>query len=130
MAERNGLDHQPVDTLFGEERFDAGIIRGLGHVFVCEARLADIWPYMGEASTASEFGMRMLAASVEINGKRFTYEDFGKISVRHLNALQKLFPHVQRINNIGGSDEPEEAPKNVEGAVVTAPEGSAAATGS
>jgi hypothetical protein len=129
MAERNGLDHQPVDTLFGEESFDAGVIKGLGHVFVREARLADIWPYMGGGEGASQFGMRLLAASVEINGKRFTFEEFGKISVKHLLAIQSLFPHVQRINGIG-MDEPEEEPKNVEGAASSAPEGLVDATGS
>jgi len=130
MAAGNGRDHKPQDTLFGEETFDAGIVKGVGHVIVREARLVDIWPYMGATGvSASEFGMRLLAASVEINGKRFSFEEFGQISVKHLSQLQTLFPHVQRINGIGG--EPEEEPaKNVEGATQIAPEGSATATAS
>jgi hypothetical protein len=128
MAERNGLDRQPVDTLFGEDSFDAGVLKGLGHVIVREARLEDVWPYMG-ATGASEFGLRMLAASIEINGKRFTFEQFGKISVKHMRVLQNLLPQVQKINGLLDQEEDQE-PKNGEGAVVPAPAVSAAETGS
>lgn len=131
MAAGNGKDHSPKDTLFGEETFDAGVVKGIGHVIVREARLADIWPYMGaNGVSASEFGMRLLAASIQINGKRFTFEEFGQISVRHLSQLQSMFPHVQRINGIGVDEAEEEPPKNVEGATPIAPEGSVIATGS
>lgn len=130
MAAGNGHDPKPVDTLFGAESFDAGIINGLGHVIVREARLVDVWPYMGTATGASEFGMRLLAAAIEINGRRFSFEEFGRISVRHLRQLQALFPEVRRINGMDDETE-EETPKNVEGGAA-APEaqGSAVATGS
>lgn len=129
MAAGNGKDPHPVDTLFGEETFDAGVIKGLGRVVVREARLADVWPYMSGAD-APEFGMRMLAASIEINGRRFTFEEFGKISVKHLRALQGLFPVVQRINGLGPDDDELEPPKNVEGGPPAEPAVSAAETGS
>lgn len=129
MAAGNGKDPNPVDTLFGSESFDAGVIKGLGHVIVREAKLADVWSYMG-AATAPEFGMRMLAASIEINGRRFSFEDFGNISVKHLRSLQALFPVVQKINGLGEDDEIE-PPKNAEGGDVAAdPAVSAAETGS
>jgi hypothetical protein len=131
MAERNGKDHAPVDTLFGEDSFDAGIVKGVGHVIVREARLADIWPYMGADSNASEFGLRLIAASVEINGKRFTFEQFGQISIKHMAELQKLFRDVQRVNGMLLLEQEEPARPNADGADAgTAPDGSATATGS
>lgn len=126
----NGKDHNPVDTLFGVASHDAGLIDGLGHVIIREARLADVWPYMGGTASASEFGMRLLAASIEINGKRYSFEEFGQIGVKHMNKLQRLFGEVQRINGIGTEAEEEEPPKNAEGAISVAPEGSVPATGS
>ncbi|RPI41343.1 MAG: hypothetical protein EHM67_08410 [Hyphomicrobiaceae bacterium] len=135
MTERNGLDHQPIDTLFGEDSFDAGVIKGLGHVIVREARLADIWPYMGggDGANASEFGLRLLAASIEINGRRFTFEEFGRISVKHSRKLQDLFAKVSEINGMTlDTDDEGDREKNAEGAVVNpAPkEGSADETAS
>lgn len=129
MAVGNGKDHHPVDTLFVEDSHDAGVIDGIGHVIIREVRLADIWPYMGTGSSATEFGMRMLAASIEINGRRFTFEEFGRFSMKNVRKLQALFPEVNRINGIGEADDEEEPAKNAEGAVTEpAPVASASET--
>lgn len=131
MAAGNGKDHRPVDTLFIENSHDAGIIEGIGHVIVREARLADIWPYMGAGSSPTEFGMRMLAASLEVNGRRFSFEEFGQISFRHVKKLQTLFPEVNRVNGVGQDEDADEEPaKNVEGAATSAPDASVSETGS
>ena len=100
----NGVDHGAtvIDTIFQRESKDMGVVAGLGHVILREAPLSDIWPYLGgDAENVQSFGLRMLAASIEINGHRISFEQLQGVGMRKLRILQSLLPEVQRINGMG-----------------------------
>ena len=123
MAEHqngNGVDHDPIavkGTLFERESKDMGEIKGLGHVVIREAQLAEIWPYLGaDGEGPNSFSMRMLAASLEIDGSPISFEQLQTVGMRKLRKLQELMPEVQRVNGMGLIDERDDEgeAKNVE----------------
>jgi hypothetical protein len=108
----NGEDHPAAatDSIFAERTRDLGTMPGLGHVILHEAPLFEVWPYLGKDDNMT-FGLRVLAASVEIEGRRFTFEELSKVGMRHMTALQKLLPEVRAINGIIVADEEDDAQK-------------------
>lgn len=98
----NGTTHpDPLGTLFADKQIDKGVIEGFGHVVLREAQLAEVWPYMTDDSgQAAEFGMRVLAASLLINGHPVTFDELGKVGMSHMKVLQQLLPEVQELNGL------------------------------
>lgn len=110
-AHANGVDTppDPHGTLFAVATIDKGMVEGFGRVVLREAQLSEIWPYMSdEANAASEFGLRVLAASLLINGKPMSFADIGRMGMRHLAVLQGFLPEVQELNGLNSTiTEPE-----------------------
>lgn len=100
-----------TDTLFKPATKNMGRMKGLGAVVLREAIIGDLWPYMGEM-TGAEFPLRVLAASMSINGQPVTFEQLNTLGMRHLKQLQKLLPEVMAINGFdaagGEADEDDE----------------------
>jgi hypothetical protein len=101
------------DTIFAEQTVDAGDIPGLGHVIIHEAALKDIWPYMTSGEGPAMFGIRVLAASIEIDGRRYTFDEIMNIGMKHMAQLQTLLPAVRKINGLdfdvdAGDDDDEQ----------------------
>lgn len=99
-----------TDTLFQPATKDMGFIKGLGKVTIREATVGDLWPHMGGGLSTGEFPLRVLAASLLINGKQVTFEQLTQLGMRHFAKLQKMLPEVMIINgmNEGGGEADED----------------------
>lgn len=122
---RSSLKAAGSGTVFNPATQEVGEIKGLGRITVREARLGDIWPYMNDARNPT-FSLRVLAASLLIDGEPMTFERMGNLGVRHLKALRGLLPDVMKINGLdrerAAEEDDEVTGKNGEGgeAVVAA----------
>lgn len=97
-------------TIFQPATRDMGHVKGLGQVTLREATVGDLWPHMGDGMSSGQFPLRVLAASLLINGQQVTFEQLTKLGMRHFAKLQKMLPAVMEINgmNDAGGDADEE----------------------
>lgn len=94
-------------TLFSNDVRDLGEVKGLGHVVVREARIGELWQFIGgtgKVTDTREFPIRVLAASLVIDDKPVTFEQIMGMGVSRFRALQELLPVVMEINGLGGAD--------------------------
>lgn len=114
IARANGHEKSPPPPaeLFEAEEIDKGHIPGVGHVVLHAAVLGDMWAHMGKTGEADrqEFGLRLLAASIRINGQAIAYDDLKRIPFSKVQLLMALLPEVQRLNGVAAVVEATEAP--------------------
>lgn len=108
----------PPAALFARETIEKGEIEGLGRVTIREAQLADVWAFLdlaGQEEGRREFGLRLAAASVLIDGKPLTFDDILRLPFRRMKALQGLLPDIMKVNAVIAEGAEEGAPKNAAG---------------
>lgn len=100
----NGHKPPPAE-LFAVDEIDKGHIPGLGHVVLRSAVLGEMWGHTNTETDAErqEFGLRLLAASITINGEQISYQDLRRVSFSKINLLLALLPEIQRINGMGAA---------------------------
>lgn len=91
----------PPASLFATRTIDLGEVPGVGHVIVHEAVAGNVWDVLDKARTDPQaFARKMLAASLEVDGYRFTATDLDRLPFSKFRALQDLLPKVLEVNAI------------------------------